>query len=78
MQSLAYKGIQQQKLKTGSHKHSATTEMIDKIQNEVEDATRKIPSEDQIWKAIRHKDFTRNAWYFLWMAAHNAYQIGTY
>jgi hypothetical protein len=52
--------------------------MMDKIKNEVEDATGKMPSEDQIWKAIQHKDFSRNARYFLWMAAHNAYRVGTY
>ncbi|KAF8224217.1 hypothetical protein L208DRAFT_1410646 [Tricholoma matsutake] len=52
--------------------------MIDQIQNEVEDATGKIPSEDQIWKAIQHKDFSRNLRYFLWMATHNAYRIGEY
>ena len=35
--------------------------MIDKIQNEVEDATGKMPSKDQIWNATQHKDFSRNA-----------------
>ncbi|KAF8234341.1 hypothetical protein L208DRAFT_1550049 [Tricholoma matsutake] len=52
--------------------------MIDKIQNEVEDVTGKMPSEDQIWKAIQHKDFSRNARYFLWMTAHDAYRVGKY
>jgi hypothetical protein len=52
--------------------------MIDQIENEVKDTTGKIPSEDQIWKAIRHKDFLRNIHYFMWMAAHDAYQISKY
>jgi len=52
--------------------------MIDKIQNEVEDATGKMPSEDQIWKTIRHRDFSRNVRYFFWMTAHDAYRVGTY
>ncbi|KAF8239304.1 hypothetical protein L208DRAFT_1237594 [Tricholoma matsutake] len=78
MQSLAYKGIRQKKLQLNLHQRRATIQIIDQIQNEVEDATRKIPSKDQIWKAIQHKDFSRNARYFLWMAAHSAYQISKY
>ncbi|KAF8220179.1 hypothetical protein L208DRAFT_1542569 [Tricholoma matsutake] len=77
-QSLAYKGIQQKKLQLNLHQRRATIQMIDQIQNEVEDATGKIPSEDQIWKAIQHKDFSRNPCYFLWMAAHSAFQISKY
>lgn len=45
--------------------------MIDKIQHEVKDATGKMPSEDQIWNVIQHKDFSRNARYFLWMTTHD-------
>ena len=77
-QSIAYKGIWQKKLQLNLHLRRATTQMIDKIQNKVEDATRKIPSKDQIWKAIRYKDFSRNVRYFLWMTAHDAYRIGKY
>ena len=77
-QSLAYKGIRQRKLQKNSHERRATTQMIDKIQNEVEDATGKMPSEDQIWKTIRHRDFSRNVRYFFWMTAHDAYRVGTY
>jgi hypothetical protein len=39
--------------------------MINQIQNEVEDTTGIIPHEDQIWKATRHKDLSKNACYFL-------------
>ena len=40
--------------------------------------TGKMPSEDQIWKAIQHKDFSRNTQYFLWMTTHDAYRVGKY
>jgi hypothetical protein len=72
-QSLAYQGIQQKKTQSNLHQRRATTQMINQIQNEVKDTTGKIPSEDQIWKAVRHKYFSRNAHYFLWMATHDAY-----
>ncbi|KAF8239803.1 hypothetical protein L208DRAFT_1235773 [Tricholoma matsutake] len=77
-QSLAYKGIQQWKLQAHSHQRRARTQMINKIQNEVEDTTGKMSSKDQIWKAIHHKDFSRNAQYFLWMTAHDADRVGKY
>jgi len=77
-QSLAYKGIRQKKLQTNSHQRRTTSQKIDQIQNEVEDATGKTPNEDQIWKAIQHPDLSRKARYFLWMTTHNAYRIGEY
>ena len=35
------------------------------------------PSEGSIWKAIRHKDISSRARYFLWITFHDAYMVGT-
>ena len=58
--SLAYQGIRQKKTQSNLHQRRAMTQLINQIQNEVKDATGKISSEDQIWKAVGHKDFSRN------------------
>lgn len=34
-------------------------------------------SDTDIWTTIRHKDLARTTRYFLWMAIHDAYMIGT-
>ncbi|KAF9269407.1 hypothetical protein L218DRAFT_807598, partial [Marasmius fiardii PR-910] len=30
-----------------------------------------------IWKEIRHKDFTGETKYFMWMTVHDAYMVGS-
>ena len=77
-QSLAYKGIRQKKLQMDLHHQEATAKIIDQVQDKAEEVSGKRPSKDRIWMAIWHKDFSRYARYFLWMATHDAYQISNY
>ncbi|KDQ33712.1 hypothetical protein PLEOSDRAFT_1031451 [Pleurotus ostreatus PC15] len=77
-QSLAYKAIREIALKKEKHQRERSKKMIDIIQNHVEEALGEIPTEERIWRSIRHKDISRQARYYLWMAAHDAYRIGTH
>ncbi|KAL4255512.1 hypothetical protein AB1N83_014246 [Pleurotus pulmonarius] len=77
-QSLAYKAIRERAMQNGRHQRERTTKMIDIVQNHVEEVLGEIPTEERIWKAIRNRDMSRQARYYLWMTAHDAYCIGTH
>jgi len=76
-QSLAYKAIRAKKLNIEFKKRERTKRNIRAAQLETEREFNKKPTEESIWKAMRNKDFSRQARYFMWMAAHDAYMIGT-
>ncbi|KAF9494932.1 hypothetical protein BDN71DRAFT_1392542 [Pleurotus eryngii] len=77
-QSLAYKAIRERNLQTERYQRKRTADMVDTVQNHVEEALGEIPTEERIWKSIRNKDLSRQARYYLWMTAHDAYCIGTH
>lgn len=43
-----------------------------------DDICGKTPSEEALWKSIRHKDLGKKIQYFLWMTLHEAYKVGAY
>ncbi|KAH9915666.1 ribonuclease H-like domain-containing protein [Fomitopsis serialis] len=75
-QKLAYQGIREIKMKSYTPRARTTDNMIRAIDN-VEVFFDEKPSEATIWRGLRHKDIRREVRYFLWMAMHDAYMVGT-
>ncbi|KAE9402419.1 hypothetical protein BT96DRAFT_816583, partial [Gymnopus androsaceus JB14] len=59
-----YKAIREQQMK----KYNAN---IAKAQVSMRRLHKKNPTRDEIWKGIRHKDLSRETWYFLTMLTHD-------
>ncbi|KAF5373439.1 hypothetical protein D9615_009490 [Tricholomella constricta] len=77
-QSLAYKAVRAIKVKKNPNSRTRTKENIEKIKDAIEDAYDRRPTSQSIWKSFRRKDLSRQQRYFLWMATHDAYMIGSH
>ncbi|KAJ7933194.1 hypothetical protein B0H13DRAFT_1856482 [Mycena leptocephala] len=55
-----------------------TTVMLDMTRYAVQDQCGKIPTDEDIWKSIRHKDIDRRVCNFLWRSLHQSYKCGPY
>ncbi|KAJ8455311.1 hypothetical protein ONZ45_g18981 [Pleurotus djamor] len=77
-QKLAYNGIRERKESAKKHIRPSAARMIERIQIDVEDSTGSTPGENAIWRALRHKDFSKQTRFFMWMTTHEAYKIGRY
>ncbi|KIK54890.1 hypothetical protein GYMLUDRAFT_176458, partial [Collybiopsis luxurians FD-317 M1] len=81
-QAKAYKAIRNLKMKKITYQNKlnrrATLYSLQKAKRSALTLSGKEPTDSRFWKSIRHKDFTRQVHYFLWMAAHNAYKTGNY
>lgn len=81
-QSLAYKAIRQKKMKAKVYQdrlERRTTQInLGRARTFAEEICGKIPSEEALWRLIRHKDIGKKIQYFLWMTTHEAYKVGTY
>jgi ribonuclease HI/exonuclease III len=75
-QSLIYKAIRQKKIETLQERRR-TRDMIETVIDDLERCYNYTPTEASIWKAIRHKDFSKKFRYFAWMTLHDAYMTGT-
>jgi len=75
-QSLAYKGIRSQKMKREYRKRRLTEVNLQKAKEEIKNISGTVCQEERLWKAIRHRDISRAARYFLWMCFHDAYMVG--
>jgi hypothetical protein len=53
-----------------------TSANLERVRLEIEDDFGRHTSETTIWKAIRHKDFTKETHTFLWKVAHDAFMVG--
>ncbi|KZT66614.1 hypothetical protein DAEQUDRAFT_674711, partial [Daedalea quercina L-15889] len=71
-QKLAYKGIRETKMRKYSPRPRAVDNLIRAIDN-----VEVSPTEGQIWKSLSHNDFRREVRYFMWMAMHDAYMVGS-
>ncbi|KAJ7699517.1 hypothetical protein B0H17DRAFT_1196150 [Mycena rosella] len=69
-QAVAYAGIREQKAKIS---RPATQNRISQVQSAIHQTYRRLPPPAQIWKSIRHKDFTRQVKNFLWKSMHDAH-----
>ena len=76
-QSLAYKAIRSQKMKNKYKKRRLTEINLQKAKEEMKNISGTECSEESLWRAIRHKDISRMARYFLWMSFHDAYMVGS-
>jgi hypothetical protein len=80
-QALAYQAIRERKLKKErkqSGPRRRTQENLEKVKIQVQEVFEVMPTQERIWKAIRHKDFSRKARNFLWMITHDAYMTGSH
>ncbi|KAG6894055.1 hypothetical protein C0992_007657, partial [Termitomyces sp. T32_za158] len=77
-QALAYKAIRQRKMKENPPTRARTKSNLTSIKECAEERFGKRPTEGRIWKSFRHKDFSKKQSYFLWMATHDAYMVGSH
>jgi ribonuclease HI len=79
-QSLAYKIIRQRRAETMAYQEAldrpATRRNMSLAQGAASDFNNESTPATAIWKATKHKDFTRKIRYFLWMTLHNGYKVG--
>jgi zinc-binding in reverse transcriptase len=76
-QSVAYKAIRFQKMKKEYKKRRLTEVNLQRAMEEIKNIAGAVCPEKNLWKAIRHKDISRTARYFLWMSLHDAYMVGS-
>ncbi|KAJ7930383.1 hypothetical protein B0H13DRAFT_2228278 [Mycena leptocephala] len=74
-QAVAYAGIREQKTASARITTEANTKLI---QTFIHECYGLLPTTQQIWKSVRHKDFTRQIRNFLWKTIHGAHRIGKY
>ncbi|TFK56225.1 ribonuclease H-like protein, partial [Heliocybe sulcata] len=72
-QALAYKAIQASKRPTVRR---ATLINLDIIRHAVNEYCGILPTDEMIWKSLRHKDLPRNIQDFNYKAVHGAYHVG--
>ncbi|KAJ7615152.1 hypothetical protein DFH06DRAFT_919230, partial [Mycena polygramma] len=79
-QSLAYRIIRAQNMDRPKHQELLdrrdTTKNIVYAQDAAMDNEGNVPTIAQIWKSIRHKDFSRSIREFLWKVIHEGYILG--
>jgi hypothetical protein len=74
-QKLAYRAIREQRMEQYTPR-PRTAAILERVKLEIEDGFGKHASETATWKAIRHKDFTKETHTFLWKVTHDAYMVG--
>jgi hypothetical protein len=57
-------------------KRTRTISMMERAQAETEDVFGYIPTKEDVWKGIRHKDIKRNTRLFLYRAIHDTFMVG--
>ncbi|KAJ3817970.1 ribonuclease H-like domain-containing protein, partial [Lentinula raphanica] len=81
-QSLAQKFIRRRKMQSQTYQKAIrrrdTQTAIEQTKAGVKEVWGLTPTDEAIWKSLRHKDFDHKTRIFLWMAMHNGYKIGKY
>ncbi|KAJ3919310.1 ribonuclease H-like protein [Lentinula edodes] len=81
-QSLVYQAIKQRKMEKPKHREKlnrrSTQQNIGMAKIGAIRLSGKTPSDKRIWRAMRHRDFSRQFRYFSWMTAHNGYMVGKF
>jgi hypothetical protein len=75
-QKTAYQGVREIKMRTYEVRPRATISM-ERAQTEAEDAFGIVPTEEDVWKSMRHKDIKRDARHFLFRTMHDSYMVGS-
>ena len=63
---------------SGEINRRATRRSVKKIKVTVKEIFGETPTEEAIWKGLRHKDITRKVRDFLWKHAHGMYRLGSF
>ncbi|KAJ7019152.1 hypothetical protein C8F04DRAFT_1324243 [Mycena alexandri] len=74
-QALAYAAIKETK---EIPFRRATDNRVKQVQLATKQNFNRLPAPPEIWKSIRHKDFTRQTRNFLWKSMHDAHHIGKF
>ncbi|KAJ3884468.1 hypothetical protein GG344DRAFT_60480 [Lentinula edodes] len=81
-QSLAYKFIRRKKMSTAGYRKAlerpATNCSLRRIKASTQQLCGHTPTDEAIWKSIRHNDLEKKIRCFLWMAIHNGYKVGKF
>lgn len=75
-QALAYRTIEKRMRAVKSTQRTRTESIVDHMKDCAEEIFGPRPTSEMFWKRIRSKDFSRQARFFLWMTAHDAYMVG--
>lgn len=73
-QSLIYQHLTNE----GDMKRVATRRTIEKVKNAAEEIFGETPTDEAIWRSIRHKDITKKIRDFLWKHIHGIYRLGNF
>jgi ribonuclease HI len=74
-QKLAYRAIRERKMEQYIPR-PRTAAIMERVRLEIEDDFGRHTSDATTWKAIRHKDFTKETHTFLWKVAHDTFMVG--
>ncbi|KAF9073030.1 hypothetical protein BDP27DRAFT_1216478, partial [Rhodocollybia butyracea] len=77
-QALAYQIITKQKLATNKMERRRTTQNLERVKQSTQDRFGYRPTDEAFWTSIRHKDFSPKIRYFMWVATHDAYMVGSH
>ncbi|KAF9018689.1 hypothetical protein BDZ89DRAFT_959830 [Hymenopellis radicata] len=75
-QKLAYQAFRE-KANDNLPRRARTETNMANTQTEAKAAFGQAPPRESIWKSFGHKDIDRSTRYFLWMAMHDAYRVGS-
>ncbi len=75
-QSQAYKALRERSLGKLARRPKTMVNMNNAMQ-EAQDMFGERPTEAALWRSYQHRDIDRNTRYFLWMAMHEAYRVGS-
>ncbi|KAJ7828729.1 hypothetical protein B0H13DRAFT_1656087 [Mycena leptocephala] len=74
-QAIAYAGIKERKAPV---LRKSSVNNISQVITAIKNVLNYSPTSAQVWKSIRHKDFTRQVKNFLWKSLHSAHRIGAF
>ncbi|KAJ7874853.1 hypothetical protein B0H13DRAFT_1632951 [Mycena leptocephala] len=74
-QAIAYARIRERKTPVV---RKSTSDNITQVTTAIKNIFNHSPTPAQIWKSIRHKDFTRQVKNFLWKSLHSSHRIGAF
>ncbi|KAJ7663723.1 hypothetical protein DFH06DRAFT_986691 [Mycena polygramma] len=72
-QAIAYAGIKESKEAVS---RKASDNNVKQVTSEIERIFDRIVTPTQVWRSIRHRDFSRQLKNFLWKSLHSAHRIG--
>jgi len=75
-QAKAYRAIRDMKAKKNEGRER-TKRSIETTKTQIGEIFGTQPTEEKIWKSMRSKDILRKNRQFIWLAAHDAYMVGT-